>query len=398
MSEADGIDDVVEGGMRQSLMAASRLAETLARMRQESLRQREQQDAQTGQELHARLAAERATMRAALAPVEQDTWWDQAKPEDIARSHTLAGAWKDHDPAALAASERIHTEVNNRYRINTHDVGADAAYLESGIETISAEQARRAALAEHRKGMALIAAARAEELQTKAEKLAPEIARHDVPAGYLNNPAMVQTLQAAHDARTPAAIEAADASVKERLYLIGKDGINGPTIDQLREETAAIFNGAGADHFKDAGFVDAARDWHETKLLAEGGFKGSQDQSLEQRYARTEAELFARIEGMGRELENRVTGDDSVRAKDQGEKAEAGPAAAYGSAEHNEAFAASLAGTASQSQIAGRLAAARGEGTHPSAALTQPKGVAKARKTQAGAAMGAKRSKNGPSR
>jgi hypothetical protein len=144
--------------------------------------------------------------------------------------------------------------------------------------------------------------------------------------------------------------------------------------------------------------VDAAKDWHETKLLAEGGFNRSQEQPLEQRYARTEAELFARIKGMGRELENRVTGDDSVRAKDQREKAEAGSAAAYGSAEHNEAFAASLAGTASQSQIQGRLAAARGEETHPSTALTQTKDAAGARKAQAGAAVGAKRSKNGPSR
>jgi hypothetical protein len=41
MSEPDGIDEVVDGSLRQSLMAASRLAETLARMRQESLRQRE---------------------------------------------------------------------------------------------------------------------------------------------------------------------------------------------------------------------------------------------------------------------------------------------------------------------------------------------------------------------
>jgi hypothetical protein len=132
MSEADGMDDVVEGGMRQSLMAASRLAETLARSRQESLRQREQQDTQAAHELQARQAADRATMRAALAPVDQDKWWDQAQPQDIARAHALAEARKDHDPAALAAAERIHIEVSNRYGINTRDVGADAAYLESG--------------------------------------------------------------------------------------------------------------------------------------------------------------------------------------------------------------------------------------------------------------------------
>jgi hypothetical protein len=398
MSEADGMDEVVEGGMRQSLMAASRLAETLARARQESLRQREQQDSQAAHELHARQTADRATMRAALAPVEQDTWWEQAQPRDIARAHALSEAWKDHDPAALAAAARIHTEVNNRYRIKTHDVGADAAYMESGIETIGAEQARRAAVAEHQKGMALIAAAQAEELRAKAQTLAPEMEKHEVPVEYLSNPALAEALQTAHDARTLTAIEAADQAVKERLYLIGKDGLNGPTMEQLREETAANFNGAGEDHFKDASFVEAANEWHEAKLLAEGGFEGTQDQPLEQRYERTEAELFARLEGMGRELENRVTGDDSKRLKDQGEKAVASSAAEYGSAEHHQAFAESLAGTASSGQIQGRLAAARGEGTHPSAALTQPKGAAKARKTQAGAAVGAKRSKNGPSR
>ncbi|MBO1269477.1 hypothetical protein [Arthrobacter cavernae] len=398
MSEADGIDEVVDGSLRQSLMAASRLAETLARMRQESLRQREQQDTQTAHEAQVREAAQHAAVQGALAPVQKDQWWDQAQPQDIAQVHALAEAWKDYDPTALAAAQRIQYEVQNRYGINTRDVGTDAAYLESGIEMISAEQARRAAVAEHQKGMALIAAAQAEELRAKAEKLAPEMERHQVPVEYLNNPVLAEALQSAHDAKTPAAIEAAGAAVKERLYLIGKDGINGPTIDQLREETTANFNGAGEDHFKDAAFVDAAKEWHEAKLLAEGGFKGSPDQPLEQRYERTEAELFARIEGMGRELENRVTGDDSKRLKDQGEKAVASSAAEYGSADHHQAFAASLAGTASENQVQGRLAAARGEGTHPSTALTQGKAAAKARKTRGGAGVAPERTKSGPSR
>jgi hypothetical protein len=119
--------------------------------------------------------------------------------------------------------------------------------------------------------------------------------------------------------------------------------------------------------------VTAAKEWHEAKLLAEGGFKGSPDQPLEQRYERTEAELFARIEGLGRELEHRVTGDDSKRLKDQGEETESGSAAEYGSADHHQAFAESLAGTASEERVKGRLAAARSEGTHPSTGLAQAK-------------------------
>jgi hypothetical protein len=138
---------------------------------------------------------------------------------------------------------------------------------------------------------------------------------------------------------------------------------------------------------------------HEAKLLAEGGFKGSEQVSVEQRYERAEKELFARMEGVGREIENRVTGNGSSRLKDQGLKAESTSAAGYGSAEHHEKFAESLEKTgANETQIRGRLAAARSEGTHPSAAVTKGKGAAKARKSRAGAAVGAERAKNGPAR
>jgi hypothetical protein len=479
MSESDGMDDIVDGGLRQSLMIASRLAETLARRRQESQRQREHQDAQAAHEARSRLAAERSTARAALAPVEKDQWWDKAQPADIATAHAVAEGWKNHDPAALAASEKIRQEVLTRYGIDTHDVGADIEYLESGIRTITTEKAQRAitgtatelpnadrpplqgqaehqirltqasewareheprffanwkqrhdfavtmaderkdetnliqhwqaatgsqgetrkAAAEHEKAMQLLAAARAEELRAQAALLAPEMERHQVPVEYLANPELVQALQRAHNAKTPKATAAADAEIKERMFLIGKDGVNGPDIDQLRKETAATVNGAGDSHFEDPAFVKAARDMHEAKLLAAGGFKGSQWASLEQRYERAEMELFARMEDLGREIEHRVTGNDSSRLNDQGIKAESTSAAEYGSAEHHEKFAESLETTgANETQIRGRLAAARSEGTHPSAAVTMGKGAAKARKTRTGISAGAERTKSGPSR
>jgi hypothetical protein len=410
MSESDGMDDILDGGLRQSLMIASRMAETLARRRQESQRQQEHQDTQTAHEARARLGAERSAAHAALAPVEKDQWWDKAQPSDIATAHAVATSWKDHDPAALAASEKIRQEVLARYGIDTHDVGADAGYLESGIQTIttgkarqdelaqSQEEARKAAI-EHEKAMQLLAAARAEELRAQADTLAPEMERHQVPAEYLANPELAQALQTAHSAKTPAAVAAADATVQERLFLIGKDGINGPDIDQLRKETTAIVEGAGDSHFEDTAFVKAAKEMHEAKLLAEGGFKGSDRTSVEQRYERAEKELFARLEGVGREIENRVTANDNSRLKDQSLKAETTSATDYGSAEHHEKFADSLANTgANESQIRGRLAAARSEGTHPSAAVTMGKGAAKAGKSRPAAAVGSERAKNGLSR
>ena len=285
MSESDGMDDVLDGGLRQSLMIASRIAETLARRRQESQRQQEHQDAQAAHEAQARLTADRSAAHAALAPVEKDQWWDKAQPHDIATAHAVAEGWKDHDPTALAASEKIRQEVLTRYGIDTRDVGTDAAYLESGIQTITTEKARQDALdrsqeetrkaaAEHEKAMQLLAAARAEELRAQAAKLAPEMERHQVPVEYLANPELAQALQTAHNAKTPTAVAAADATVQERMFLIGKDGINGPDIDQLRKETTANVNGAGDSHFEDPAFVKAAKDMHEAKLLAEGGFTG----------------------------------------------------------------------------------------------------------------------------
>jgi hypothetical protein len=404
------MDDVLDGGLRQSLMIASRIAETLARRRQESQRQQEHQDTQVAHEAQARLAAERSAAHAALAPVEKDQWWDKAQPNDIATAHAVAEGWKDHDPTALAASKKIRQEVLTRYGIDTHDVGADAAYLESGIRTITTEKARqdelarsqeetRKAAAEHEKSMQLLAAARTEELRAKAATLAPEMERHQVPAEYLANSELARALQIAHAAKTPKALEAADATVHERMFLIGKDGINGPDIDQLRKETTANVNGAGDSHFEDPAFVKAAKEMHEAKLLAEGGFTGSERTPVQQRYERAEKELFARMEGLGREIENRVTGNDSSRLKDQGLKTETTSAADYGSAERQDAFAASLAGTgANDTQVRGRIAAARSEGTHPSAAVTMGQGAARARKTRTGASLGAERTKSEPSR
>ena len=76
---------------------------------------------------------------------------------------------------------------------------------------------------------------------------------------------------------------------------------------------------------------------------------------------------------MGGRIEGTVY---SCRLKDQGLKAESTSVAGYGSAEHHEKFAESLEKTgANETQIRGRLAAARSEGTHPSAAVIMGKAL-----------------------
>lgn len=410
MSEADGMDDVIEGGLRQSLLIASRIAETIARRRQESQRQKEQIDTQAAREAADRLASERSTARAALAPVHNDQWWDKAQAADVATMYGVAEGWKDHDPVALAATEKIRSEVQSRYGIDTQELGGEPAALHAGVQDAMNEKTKQDALAqtdadkhkaevEQAKAMQLVAAATAEDRRAQAAKLAPEMERCQVPAEYLANPELAQALERAHSAKTPKALSAAEATVKERMYLIDKEGINGPDIDQLRAETTANINGAEDKHFADPEFVQAAKDMHEARILAEGGFTGDKWSTQEQRYERAEKELFARIEGIGREIENRVTGNDSSRLKDQSLKAEATSADGYGSAERQEAFAASLTSTgASDSQVRGRAAAERSEAVHPKAAVSAGRKAPKARKSPTGASVGANRSKGGPAK
>ncbi|MCB5281976.1 hypothetical protein BJQ89_01731 [Arthrobacter sp. ES1] len=103
-----------------------------------------------------------------------------------------------------------------------------------------------------------------------------------------------------------------------------------------------------------------------------------------QRYRRVEKELFARVEGVGREIENCVTGNDRSRIKDQGGKAESASAVGYGSAGYHEKFAESLAKTgANEARLRGRLAAVRSEGTHSGAAPTMGKGATRAARSSA---------------
>jgi hypothetical protein len=55
--------------------------------------------------------------------------------------------------------------------------------------------------------------------------------------------------------------------------------------------------GTGEAHYKDLEFVKAAKEMHEAKLLAKGGFSGPESSPLEARYERAEKELSARLEG-----------------------------------------------------------------------------------------------------
>ena len=94
MSEADGMEDAVNGAMRTGLMVAARIGEQLARMREQEQRTIAAAGEQRARELQERFDAQRAAARAQLAPVSREDWWDKATPEMIERVHETATAWK----------------------------------------------------------------------------------------------------------------------------------------------------------------------------------------------------------------------------------------------------------------------------------------------------------------
>ncbi|MEC5182177.1 MULTISPECIES: hypothetical protein [unclassified Arthrobacter] len=152
MSEADGMEDAVDGAMRTGLMVAARIGEQLARMREQEQRTIAAAEEQRARELQERFDAQRAAARAQLTPVGREDWWDKATPEMIERVHETATAWKAYDPEAAQASEKIRDQVQSRYGIDVDNTGADEASVSESLAR--AQQTRSEAESERTKASA----------------------------------------------------------------------------------------------------------------------------------------------------------------------------------------------------------------------------------------------------
>jgi colicin import membrane protein len=133
MSEADGMDEAVDGAMRTGLMVAARIGEQLARMREEDQRNIAAAEEQRARQLQERFDAQCAAARAQLAPTARDDWWDKATPEMIQQAHQTATAWKAYDPEAAQAAEHIRSQVQARYGIDVDNTGADEASVSTAL-------------------------------------------------------------------------------------------------------------------------------------------------------------------------------------------------------------------------------------------------------------------------
>lgn len=186
MSEADGMDDAVDGAMRTGLMVASRIGEQLARMREGEQRNIAVAEEHRARQLQERFDAHRAAARAQLAPVARDDWWDKATPEMIDRVHETATAWKAHDTEAAQSSEKIRDQVQARYGIDVNKTGADEASVSAALARAQqarseAENERTKASAERSDDVAAVAAVASANEQDNATKKAQAEPAYDSP-------------------------------------------------------------------------------------------------------------------------------------------------------------------------------------------------------------------------
>ncbi|MGI8412390.1 MAG: hypothetical protein ACR2LV_05560 [Solirubrobacteraceae bacterium] len=126
LHEPDGIAEVFDDTIRLAVTAGGRVAEARVRERQQRLRDAQVQSEQAARQLQARLESERSAARAELAPVHRDEWWEQASPEQIGHAWETAAAWRDLDPDAARAGERMRDELSDRYAVDVENLGSRA--------------------------------------------------------------------------------------------------------------------------------------------------------------------------------------------------------------------------------------------------------------------------------
>lgn len=130
----DGVDEVLAGTLRVALTAAGRLAEMAARDREQAARAAQSASENEARQLQARLDAERSAARAQLAPVRQDSWWEQARAEDIAAAWQTAVTWQGLDPEAAAAVTVIRQQVQDRFSVDVDTIRPDARFLQATLD------------------------------------------------------------------------------------------------------------------------------------------------------------------------------------------------------------------------------------------------------------------------
>jgi hypothetical protein len=144
-TQPDGVNDLLSRDLQAAMAVAGRWGEMMARQRAERVRQRVMEQQHRRRELEERFEAERAVMRTELAFVDQDRFWETAKPEDIAGHYGLARQWEHHDQVAKTARGRIESEVKDRHGLSVEDYLTDQIPHQQRTDSSEHELAAREA-------------------------------------------------------------------------------------------------------------------------------------------------------------------------------------------------------------------------------------------------------------
>lgn len=108
--------------LRTVVTAAAGVAERRARQREEQQRDAQRRSDEHRRALNERLAAERHTAQLVYRRAHQDSWWNKARPDDIAAAVEAAGTWAAADPRASDALDHITGRLHDRYGIDLPDL------------------------------------------------------------------------------------------------------------------------------------------------------------------------------------------------------------------------------------------------------------------------------------
>jgi len=186
MSEADGVDEVVAGGLRVAVTAAGVVAERLAQARADRAHELQQDNVAEARHLEAQYRAELAAARGRLSVVEREGWWQAAKVNNVADAWQTARQWRGADPDVDRAADRIRTEVRDRYGVDVTDpAGISSTALDRAVtdrEYPAAVSRRRAReVGEELEAVVLVAGNAAETAAARADR-APGAAEAPAPA------------------------------------------------------------------------------------------------------------------------------------------------------------------------------------------------------------------------
>lgn len=117
---------VVFRTMHAAVVAATEIAQRLARQREQQAALAAAGHRQRARELTARMQGEAQVARAHVAAVRTREFWARASVDDIAATYAIAHAWEPHDEGLGHAAELIREEVGTRYGLTVEELSTSA--------------------------------------------------------------------------------------------------------------------------------------------------------------------------------------------------------------------------------------------------------------------------------